>query len=91
LRRDGKAACFSWRIGYSNAQCRRGFSGEGALLARLGRHDCDCALARVRATLAWQSSIETALLARRLGLRDAEVKSALSLLATQGLVGFDPH
>lgn len=74
-----------------SASASRGFSGEGQLLARLSRHDCDRALAQVRATLAWQSKIEIAATARRLGLRDTDIVSALSLLATQGLVGFDPH
>jgi hypothetical protein len=69
----------------------RGFSGEGQLLSRLSRPDCDKALARVRAQLAWQSTIETSAWARRFGLDETEVSTALSLLATQGLVGFDAH
>jgi hypothetical protein len=74
-----------------SAAAPRGFSGEGQLLSRLSRQNCDRALARVRAYLAWQSRIETSDLARRTGLRETEVSSALSLLATQGLLGFDPH
>jgi hypothetical protein len=74
-----------------SAAAERGFSGEGQLLSRLSRQDCDRALARVRAHLAWQSRIETSDLARRMGLPEIDVSSALALLATQGLVGFDPH
>jgi len=74
-----------------SAAAGRGFSSEGQLLSRLGRQDCDHALARLRAHLAWQSRIQTSDLARRMDLRETEVASALALLATQGLVGFDQH
>jgi len=69
----------------------RGFSGEGQLLATLGQRDVDAALARVRGTLAWQSDLRGADLARRLNLPEAAVTAALALLAAEGLVGFDPH
>ena len=69
----------------------RGFSGEGQLLATLGHPDVDAALARVRTTLAWQSDLRGADLARRLSLPEASVTAALALLAAEGLVGFDPR
>jgi SWIM zinc finger len=72
-----------------SAAAARGFSGEGQLLAALGRPGVDAALARVRATLAWQSDLKSAELARRLKLPEAAVTSALALLAAEGLVGFD--
>jgi SWIM zinc finger len=72
-----------------SAAAARGFSGEGQLLAALGRPDIDAALARVRATLAWQNDLKGAELARRLKLPEAAVTSALALLAAEGLVGFD--
>jgi hypothetical protein len=74
-----------------SAAAARGFSGEGQVLTALGRHTSDEALARVRATLAWQSEIRTADLARTMNLPEAAVISALSLLAAQGLVGVDPR
>lgn len=74
-----------------SAAAARGFSGEGQLLTALGRHHADEALARVRATLAWQSEIKTLDLAQRMNLPEAAVISALSLLAAQGLVGVDPR
>ncbi len=74
-----------------SARAARGFSGEGQLLAALGARDADAALARVRAMLAWQSDIRARELAQRLSLPEAVVNSALSLLAAQGLVGFDPR
>ena len=72
-----------------SAAAARGFSGEGQLLAAIRAHDADAALARVKATLAWQSDIEAAELAQRLSLPESVVNSALSLLAARGLVGFD--
>jgi hypothetical protein len=72
-----------------SAAAARGFSGEGQLLAALGAHEPDAALARVRADLAWQSDLKACMLARRLGLPETAVHSALALLAAQGLVGFD--
>jgi hypothetical protein len=66
-----------------------GLSGDGRLLAKLARHDAGAALARVRASLSWQSAIDTAQLAERLALRRADVTAALSILAAEGLVGFD--
>jgi len=69
----------------------RGFSGEGQLLATLGEPDVDAALARVRATLAWQSELRGTDLARHLNLPEASVNAALALLAAEGLVGFDPR
>jgi hypothetical protein len=72
-----------------SAAAARGFSGEGQLLAALSRPDVDAALARVRATLAWQSDLKGAELSRRLKLPEAAVTAALALLAAEGLVGFD--
>jgi hypothetical protein len=72
-----------------SAAAARGFSGEGQLLAALSRPDVDAALARVRATLAWQSDLKGADLARRFKLPEVAVTAALALLAAEGLVGFD--
>jgi len=66
-----------------------GFSADGRLLATLARHDAGAALARVRAGLSWQSGIDPAQLAERLALPCAEIAAALSILAAEGLVGFD--
>ena len=72
-----------------SAAAARGFSGEGQLLAGLGRPGIDAALARVRAALAWQGDLRSTDLARRLNLAEAAVTSALTLLASEGLLGFD--
>jgi hypothetical protein len=72
-----------------SAAAARGFSGEGQLLATLGRPGVDAAMARVRATLGWQSDLRSAELAPRLSLPEATVTAALALLAAEGLVGFD--
>lgn len=74
-----------------SVQASRGFSGEGQLLKALGSADADAALARVRASLKWQSGISPADLAADLNLPPAQILTALALLAAQGLVGVDPR
>jgi SWIM zinc finger len=74
-----------------SAGAARGFSGEGQLLTALSVPDADMALARVRAALTWQSEISAGALAESLRLPEPAVRSALALLAAQGLVGFDPR
>ena len=72
-----------------SARASRGFSGEGQLLKALGSADADAALARVKASLKWQSGIDPAQLSRDLNLPQSQVLTALALLAAQGLVGVD--
>ncbi|NNE22430.1 MAG: SWIM zinc finger family protein [Rhizobiales bacterium] len=74
-----------------SALASRGFSGEGQLLKALGSSDADVALARVKATLKWQSGLKPVELARDLDLPRKQVSAALALLAAQGLVGMDPR
>lgn len=67
----------------------RGFSGEGQVLAALARPPSDLAIAKVRASLRWQSQLDAGLLARELGLGEAETEAALVVLGSRGLAGFD--
>ncbi|MFO0744427.1 MAG: SWIM zinc finger family protein [Myxococcota bacterium] len=62
-----------------SAEAWRGFSGEGQMLTRLAKAEAG-ALARVRATLRWQSAIVPA---------DAAEADALARLGARGLVGYD--
>lgn len=67
----------------------RGFSGEGQALSDLAERVSDAVVAKVRATLSWQSSLNQELLSEKLSLSAADIKNALQILGTRGLVGFD--
>jgi hypothetical protein len=67
----------------------RGFSGEGQALGDLTSVHGKTSLARVQASLKWQSRIEVSSLATRFSLDEEAVTAALSVLGARGLVGFD--
>lgn len=67
----------------------RGFSGEGQVLSELAAPPSDLCLLKVRAQLTWQSHIDTADLAGKLGFTPEEVETALAVLGSRGLAGFD--
>ncbi|HEY8876177.1 MAG TPA: SWIM zinc finger family protein [Roseateles sp.] len=74
-----------------SAEVWRGFSGEGQALRALlqaGRRGAPV-LARVRAALNWQASLDSTQLAAEAGLCAAEVDDALRVLGASGLVGYD--
>lgn len=68
----------------------RGFSGEGAVLASLGRAQSADAQT-LAALLAWEPHIDPAVLAQEAQLPAPRVADALAVLATNGQVGFDLH
>lgn len=84
-----------WRMNSSDSRLwlalspsrSRGFSGEGNVLSGLGA--APGAASRVRAALRWQSSIDAAELSRQLDLPEQEIRSALAVLGSSGLVGYD--
>lgn len=67
----------------------RGFSGEGQVLESLSASDWQNALDQVRAQLRWQGNLIPESLATELKLPPAEVRGAMSALATRGVLGFD--
>jgi hypothetical protein len=67
----------------------RGFSGEGQALGDLASADGKRSLARVQASLKWQSTIDVSSLAARFSMSEREVTAALGVLGARGLVGFD--
>ena len=69
---------------------RRGFSGEGAVLAALAADEVAEDAERVGALLDFQGRIDVDELADQTGLDRARIRPALSLLGTSGRVGFDP-
>lgn len=67
----------------------RGFSGEGQLLDQLASADSQAALSAIEPLLDWQTTLDPAELASRTGHRVAQVQSALAVLGSRGLAGFD--
>ena len=67
----------------------RGFSGEGQVLGDLASVDAKKSLARVQASLKWQSRIDVSSLATRFSFSEDAVTAALRVLGARGLVGFD--
>ena len=71
-----------------NSEPWRGFSGDGSLLSHLASSD-NPAVAAVKAQLNWQDSLDPAQVAKRTGLSRDSIDKAMSILAAQGLLGFD--
>ena len=67
----------------------RGFSGEGALLTRLGDDTAGADADLVSVLLAWDPRIDAGRLSCEAGLPEARVSAALSYLAASGRVGYD--
>jgi SWIM zinc finger len=67
----------------------RGFSGEGQILTALAKPPEDAVIAKVRASLKWQSQVDAGVLAAGLDLEAAEVERALAVLGSRGMAGFD--
>ncbi len=67
----------------------RGFSGEGQVLSELASPPADNIIAQVHAQLKWQSQIDVSALAQSLQIDAATVESALAVLGSRGLAGFD--
>ncbi|MCX7400948.1 MAG: SWIM zinc finger domain-containing protein [Planctomycetales bacterium] len=74
----------------------RGFSGEGQVLQSLAAERSEDVLGHMRKELKWQSVIDEEDLHRQISKKVSDVtadqiRGALAILATQGLVGFDLH
>lgn len=72
-----------------SAETWRGFSGEGQALRALMKSGENPALARVRAHLQWQPSLDCGALAQELALDRMQVEDALRVLGVSGLAGYD--
>ncbi|MDB5674054.1 MAG: hypothetical protein JWM65_1036 [Sphingomonas bacterium] len=94
---DEDSGASAWEVRYAvgsfflmiSPDVFRGFSGEGQILAALAKPPEDAIIVKVRASLKWQSQIDVGVLATRLGLEAAEVETALAVLGSRGLAGFD--
>ena len=67
----------------------RGFSGEGQALEGLSSADCRVHLPAIRAQLKWQDTLSTSELAQAASIENTSAEKSLSVLGTQGVVGFD--
>jgi hypothetical protein len=67
----------------------RGFSGEGQALEGLSGGDGRQHLSAIRAQLKWQDALSVRELALAASLDNGSVERSLSVLGTQGVVGFD--
>ena len=67
----------------------RGFSGEGQALEGLSSADCRVHLPAIRAQLKWQDTLSTSELAQAASIDNTSAENSLSVLGTQGVVGFD--
>ena len=67
----------------------RGFSGEGQVLTALAENEWQTVVDDLYDLLGWQSQLDPAELAARLGCRTEQAKAALFALSTRGLAGFD--
>src|SRR6185369_9825744 len=94
---DDSSAVSAWEIVFPTGrfsilispELSRGFSGEGQMLQRLAGNDSTEALPQVKAALRWQARIDAADVGTRAGLEIGQVESALAILGSRGLVGFD--
>lgn len=94
---DDDSGASAWEVRYAvgsfflmiSPEVFRGFSGEGQILSTLARPPEDAVIAKVRASLKWQSQLEAGDLAATLGLERDAVEAALAVLGSRGLAGFD--
>jgi hypothetical protein len=70
---------------------QRGFSGEGQVLTALAQNEWQTLVDDLYDLLGWQSQLDPAELAVRLGCSVEQAKAALFALSTRGLAGFDAH
>jgi hypothetical protein len=67
----------------------RGFSGEGQVLSQLAAGTEEDTLRIVRSRLNWQAGLDSGSVARETGIGVEEVDTALSVLGSRGLAGYD--
>lgn len=70
-------------------EVERGFSGEGQALEGLADVDAYNRITLIRAQLKWQDQLALGELSHNSGVAEAEIRRLLSVLGTQGVVGFD--
>lgn len=94
---DGDNGTSAWEVCYPvgsfflmiSPEVYRGFSGEGQVLSSLANAPDEQVIAQVRAQLKWQSEIDPLSLAKNLNLDPAAIESAIAVLGSRGLAGYD--
>src|SRR5262249_6433718 len=94
---DRDSAVSAWIVGNPSGSLMlmlspdldRGFSGEGQALEGLAAMGARQQLTAIRAQLKWQDALSIQELARAASTDDKSVETSLSVLGTQGVVGFD--
>jgi hypothetical protein len=94
---DDESGTSGWEVPFATGrfflmlspELRRGFSGEGQVLAKLASRRWQEALPYVQSQLAWQTQIDTAAMASKIGLPLEEVEAAMAVLGSRGLAGYD--
>src|SRR5215470_16132323 len=90
---DDDSGASAWEVCYPQGsfflmispEVYRGFSGEGQVLSALAKPPPEVVIAKVRASLRWQSQLDPDKLAAALDLGAGEVRSALTVLGSRGL------
>ena len=67
----------------------RGFSGEGQILEKFAVGNWQKALPDVQAQLTWDSQINCSEISKKTGINETEVLSALAVLGSRGVAGYD--
>ncbi|MFJ8186201.1 SWIM zinc finger family protein [Streptomyces sp. NPDC096105] len=93
----GAAAAVAWEVGLPGMRltlllspsASRGFSGEGGVLDDLATGPAARDAERVAELLAWEPTLDIAVLAAQAGLAPERVRAALTVLGTSGQIGYD--
>jgi hypothetical protein len=96
---DDESGASAWQVCYPagsfflmiSPEVFRGFSGEGQVLSALAKPPSELTISKVRASLKWQSELDSGQLADVLRLDEREVEGALAVLGSRGLAGFDAN
>lgn len=93
----GAATAVAWEVGLPGMRltlllspsASRGFSGEGGVLDDLATGPAARDAERVAELLAWEPTLDIAVLAAQAGLAPERVRAALTVLGTSGQIGYD--
>ena len=94
---DDETGTSAWELVFPDARFHliltadvwRGFSGEGQMLSTLAETRDDKSLDSVQSAFASEAMGDIGILSRKTGIEPAKVRTALAILGTRGLVGYD--
>lgn len=93
----GEGTAVAWEVGLPGMRltlllspsASRGFSGEGGVLDDLATGPAARDAEQVAELLAWEPTLDIAMLAAQAGLPPERVRAALTVLGTSGQIGYD--